>query len=88
MSTFVEHLSARSDSGERGSGAVQPVSMLGYAAGAALAALLATAAMHVLLMTTPLPRWFFRWLGDTGTAIAVLLPLTENLPARWPPRPT
>ena len=67
--------------GDRGGGAVQHATMFGYAVGAGLAALLATGAMHVLLMTTPRPRWFFRWLGGIGTAIAVLLPLTENLPA-------
>jgi hypothetical protein len=124
MSTFVEHLSARSDSdhpggvvdarrlwtggvvtavivggltivgfllvggilhfpllGDRGKGAMQQATMFGYALGAALAALLATAAMHVLLITTPRPKWFFRWLGGIGTAIAVLLPLTKNLSA-------
>lgn len=33
-------------------------SMIGYAAGAVLAALLATAAMQFLLVTTQRPRWF------------------------------
>lgn len=58
-------------------------SMFGYAGGAALAVLLATAAMHFLLVTTPRPMWFFRWLAGVGTAIAVLLPLglTQELPA-------
>jgi hypothetical protein len=66
--------------GVRGGGA----SMVGYAGGAALAALLATAAMHGLLVTTPRPRWFFRWLGGVGTVIAVLLPLalSQDLAAR------
>jgi hypothetical protein len=67
--------------GNRGSGAVAHTSMIGYAAGAALAALLATAAMHALLLTAPRPRWFFGWLGGIGTAIAVLLPLAQDLPA-------
>jgi hypothetical protein len=61
--------------GVRGGGAVVHASMFGYAGGAALAALLATAAMHLLLLTTPRPRWFFGWLGGVSTAIAVLLPL-------------
>jgi len=61
--------------GVRGGGAVVHASMFGYAAGAALTVLLATAAMHFLLLTTPRPRWFFGWLGGVGTAIAVLLPL-------------
>jgi hypothetical protein len=68
----------------RGSDAVRHASMLGYAAGAGLAALLATAAMHFLLVTTPRPRWFFGWLAGVGTAIMVLLPLglAQELPAR------
>jgi hypothetical protein len=61
--------------GIRGGGAVVYASMFGYAGGAALVALLATAAMRFLLLTTPRPRWFFGWLGGVGTAIAVLLPL-------------
>lgn len=61
--------------GVRRGGAVVEASMFGYVGGAALAALLATAAMHFLLVTTPRPRWFFGWLGGVGTAIAVLLPL-------------
>jgi hypothetical protein len=67
--------------GDRANAQVAHVTMVGYAAGAALAALLATAAMHVLLMTTHRPQWFFAWLGSIGTAIAVLLPLTQHLPA-------
>ena len=61
--------------GVRGDDAVVYASMFGYAGGAALVALLATAAMRFLLLTTPRPRWFFGWLGGVGTAIAVLLPL-------------
>lgn len=71
--------------GVRGDGGVAYASMSGYAGGAALAALLATAAMHFLLVTTPRPRWFFRWLGGVGTAIAVLFPLalSGDLGSRW-----
>lgn len=70
--------------GIRDGAAGRHASMLGYAGGAALAALLATAAMHFLLVTTPRPRWFFEWLAGVGTAIMVLLPLglPEELPAR------
>ena len=70
--------------GVRKGGAGVYASMFGYAGGAALAALLATAAMHSLLVTTPRPRWFFHWLGGVSTAIAVLLPLTlsQDLAAR------
>jgi Family of unknown function (DUF6069) len=56
-------------------GAVVHATMFGYAAGAALAALLATAVMHFLLLTTPRPRYFFGWIGGVCTAIAVLMPL-------------
>jgi hypothetical protein len=40
--------------------------------------------MHFLLVTTPRPRWFFKWLAGVGTAITVLLPLglTQELPVR------
>ncbi len=70
--------------GVRRGDAMAYVSMLGYAGGAALVALLATAAMRFLLLTTPRPRWFFGWLGGVGTAIAVLLPLalSQDLAAR------
>ena len=67
--------------GDRANAPVAHVTMVGYAASAAVAALLATAAMHVLVMTTHRPQWFFAWLGGIGTAIAVLLPLTQHLPA-------
>ena len=66
--------------GDRANAQVAHATMVGYAAGAALVALLATAAMHVLLISTHRPRWFFAWLGGIGTAIAVLLPLTQHLP--------
>ena len=67
--------------GDRASAQVAHVTMVGYAVSAAVAALLATAAMHILLVTTHRPQWFFAWLGGIGTAIAVLLPLTQHLPA-------
>jgi hypothetical protein len=67
--------------GDRANAPVAQVTMVGYAAGAAVAALLATAAMHILLVITHRPRWFFAWLGGIGTAIAVLLPLSQHLSA-------
>jgi hypothetical protein len=66
--------------GDRANAQVTQVTMVGYAAGAAVAALLATAAIHVLLVTTHRPQWFFAWVGGIGTAIAVLLPLSQHLP--------
>ena len=66
---------------DRANAQVAQVTMVGYAIGAAVTALLVTAAMHILLVTTHRPQWFFAWLGGIGTAIAVLLPLTQHLPA-------
>jgi hypothetical protein len=58
--------------------------MFGYASGAALVALLATAGMHILLLTAPRPWWYFDWIAGVGTALAVLLPLVlpQDLTAR------
>lgn len=47
-----------------------------YAVGAAVSALLATAVMHLLLLTNPRPRLFFGWIGSVATAVVVLAPLT------------
>lgn len=49
-----------------------------YAVGAALAALLATGLMHVLLLTTPQPFRFFGWVIGLMTVIAAVLPFTSN----------
>jgi hypothetical protein len=45
-----------------------------YALGAALAALLATALMHLLLLYAPSPRTFFTWIVGLVTAICTLAP--------------
>jgi len=54
------------------------------AAGAAVGALLATALIHVLLLTTPRPLAFFGWIVGLLTTVAVLVPFTadESLAAR------
>jgi CDP-diglyceride synthetase len=57
-------------------GLVSTPSVAGYASVAALAALLATAVMHLLLLGVPRPRFFFAWVGVLCTAIWVILPLT------------
>jgi CDP-diglyceride synthetase len=57
-------------------GPVSTPSVAGYASVAALAALLATAVMHLLLLGVPRPRFFFAWVGVLCTAIWVILPLT------------
>ncbi|MEU4805344.1 DUF6069 family protein [Actinosynnema sp. NPDC023587] len=46
-----------------------------YALGAALAALLATGLLNLLIVSTPRARRFFTWIGLLLTAIAVILPL-------------
>ncbi|BCJ35276.1 hypothetical protein Athai_27790 [Actinocatenispora thailandica] len=50
-------------------------SMLAYAFSGAVAALLATAVMHLLLVGTPRPLFYFGWIGALCTAILVLIPL-------------
>lgn len=53
---------------------VQP-SALAYMSAAALAALLATALLHLLLLFAPQPRVFFGWIVALGTIVAMLYPL-------------
>jgi hypothetical protein len=57
-------------------GPVSHPSMTGYAGVAALSALLATGVMHLLLVSTPRPRFFFAWISVLCTAMWVILPLT------------
>ncbi|MCW6003546.1 hypothetical protein K1W54_02975 [Micromonospora sp. CPCC 205371] len=64
---------------ERG-GAVFEPSMAAYAVCAALAALAATALMHLLLLTAPRPRTFFGWIVALATAISMIVPLTLDQP--------
>lgn len=45
---------------------------------AALAALLATGLMHLLLVSTPRPVRFFSWIVTLATLIAVILPLMTD----------
>lgn len=49
-----------------------------YAFGAALAALLSTALVHVLLLTTPQPLRFFSWVVGLATVIGVVAPFTSD----------
>ena len=65
-----------------GEGALGDASTARLAGLAALAALLATGLMHLLLVSTPRPRTFFSWIMVLATLIAVLLPfLTDAEPA-------
>lgn len=45
-----------------------------------LAALVATALLHALLLTTPQPLTFFAWIAGLVTVIVALLPLTTTAP--------
>ncbi|MCP2322705.1 hypothetical protein HDA40_001212 [Hamadaea flava] len=62
------------------SGGVFLPSMLGYAFGGAAATLLLTGLAHLLLITTPRPRFFLGWIIGVLTAIAVIVPFTKSAP--------
>ena len=64
----------------RPSGVAFAPSVAGYAVGAGIAALAATAVMHLLMLGTPRPFFYFGWIGGLCTVIAVLIPLitTQN----------
>ena len=49
-----------------------------YAFGAALASLVATGLMHLLLLSTPRPMRFFGWIVTLVTAAAMLTPFTTG----------
>jgi hypothetical protein len=53
-------------------------SMVAYAFSGAVAALLATAVMHLLMLGTPRPFFYFGWIGGLCTVIAVLIPLVTT----------
>lgn len=63
-----------------GGGRWDVASTLPYAFLAAGAALLATALMHLLLLTTPRPRLFFGWIIVLIAIIVGVLPFTVNIP--------
>jgi hypothetical protein len=64
----------------RRDGAWGDASTAGYAIAAAAAALVATAIMHLLLLTTPRPLMFFTWIIGLGTVIAVIYPISTTAP--------
>jgi len=49
-----------------------------YALGAALAALVATGVLHVLLLTTPRPLRFFGWVIALSTVVSMLAPFMTD----------
>ena len=61
-------------------GAVFRPTMLTYALLAALAALVATGVMHLLLLVAPAPRTFFGWIIALATLISMIVPLTLTQP--------
>lgn len=61
-----------------GDGVWGDASTWGFAAVAALAALVATALAHVLLLTTPRPIRFLTWVIGLGTVIAALVPFLSD----------
>jgi Family of unknown function (DUF6069) len=64
----------------RQDGAWGDASTAGYAIAAAVAALVATAVMHLLLIGTPRPRMFFTWIIGLATVIAVVYPFSTTAP--------
>jgi hypothetical protein len=51
-----------------------------YVLSAAGAALVATALMHLLLLTTPRPQVFFSWIIALATVVAVVFPFSTTAP--------
>ncbi|XVU29963.1 DUF6069 family protein [Actinoplanes sp. CA-054009] len=49
-----------------------------YAFGAAMAALVATGLVHLLLLTTPRPMRFFGWVVGLATVVAMLAPFVTD----------
>lgn len=67
-------LAARSD------GPLGDASTLQFALAAFGAGLLATALMHLLLVTTPRPHSFFAWIVGLITTLVAVLPFTQEAP--------
>src|SRR5215475_4970873 len=64
----------------RRNGAWGNASTVWYSLAAAAAALVATAIMHLLLLTSPRPRLFFGWIIGLATVIAVVYPFSSSAP--------
>ena len=61
-------------------GAWGNASTAGYTLAAAACALVATAIMYLLLLSTPYPRVFFAWIIGLATVIAVVYPFSTTAP--------
>ena len=64
----------------RGEGAWGNASTVGYVFAAAACALVATALMYLLLLSTPYPRVFFGWIIGLATLVAVVYPFSTTAP--------
>jgi Family of unknown function (DUF6069) len=64
----------------RGEGAWGNASTVGYVFAAAACALVATALMYLLLLSTPYPRVFFGWIIGLATIVAVVFPFSSTAP--------
>jgi hypothetical protein len=64
-----------------GEGTLGDASTAGLAGLAAAAALLATGLMHLLLLSTPRPGQFFRWIMGLATLIAAIVPFMTDAEA-------
>jgi uncharacterized protein YhhL (DUF1145 family) len=64
----------------RREGAWGDASTAGYVFASIGCALVATALMHLLLLTTPYPRVFFGWIIGLATIVAVVFPFSTTAP--------
>jgi Family of unknown function (DUF6069) len=64
----------------RREGAWGNASTAGYVFAAAACALVATALMYLLLLSTPYPRVFFGWIIGLATVVAVVFPFSTTAP--------
>jgi hypothetical protein len=64
----------------RREGAWGNASTVGYVLAAAACALVATALMYLLLISTPYPRVFFGWIIGLATVVAVVYPFSTTAP--------
>jgi hypothetical protein len=64
----------------RQDGAYGNVHTTGFVIAAAVAALIATAIAHLLLLSTPRPLTFFSWIVGLATVVVVLFPFSTGAP--------
>src|ERR1700691_1689980 len=64
----------------RQDGAYGDAHTTGYVLAAAVAALIATALLYLLLLSTPRPTTFFTWIVALATIVSVLFPFSTGAP--------